>query len=651
MNITEQHIRRQLVTSLSKLLETGVEQLGEAEVAGILRDLAIELDGQGGGRVCRFSDEGSGPTLTLYYEAATALEKELDILTEVCGLMVDPDSSPPLMESLDVVIMGEGSNVSVTLAGRAVHQSDAGVALELTAPDDGQKKELAMLVEKMKTRPKKSPKKEDHSPPVASEEADKPQSADSTPAVEANSQNKAPSAAQPAVEANPNPDPSPQSPSPGPSSSTLEGVSEPTMREPPRTMEWHPGNMRIKRQGLIERGEQAARKWNPADVGLGTILLESMSIDGYAVLEFNAEHNVKQLVLHFGNLVGLRMDPPAGSRPLLEYLRSSGLVESQEIRRAQQLATKSGGSLEDALIDLQAIDHAALVEAAECTLIDQLHDLWGFRGDQVCLYPLEHRPYLEIRCSISLTKEVVRHLQRRIGALSREELQEKEEYFSGKKIALSPDLDVAFEEMGLKAKELRFTEILGEKPRTLFELERVANLHQSEMMGMLLLLDELDCFIFHQPRQRSPERRRLQALRDQVDRSDNHFDLFGLHWSAYDEEVETKYRELSARFDVSPEIEEEMNDEIEALRARLDAAYAVLSNSRSRQAHRKQHIDEYSRRNAAQMYENKVESLQMRSDKSDLLDALKRYLELKPDDKQAQKMAAALEHKAAAGRG
>ncbi len=614
MSVTKKHIRRQLVASLSQMVDSGIAELGEHEMAGILRDLLAELEVSGGGRTCTFSGDAGQPTLTLRYDAATALEREIELLTEVCGLMVDVDSTPPMMELLDVVIEGEGCGDCITLSGRAVHQSPEGLAVELTPPDDGQKKGLEKLADQMKTWSEDVAQSGLHKS-LASLGAD---------------------AAAPSE--TPQPEISQPQPQPQP-----EAVSHPhTVGGAPSTGV----HIEPPREGLVGHPDTVDRRWNLKNTEMVTPLLQATSLDGYGLLEFISPQNTRQLILHFGDLIDFRSDPPVATQRLVEELRSSDEVDQEQLAAAEEQARRKEISIQTALIDSRTISHRQLAKATRRRLLSQLHQLWSGQFEEAHLYSLEHRPIPEIRCSLSVMEQIVGHLRNRFRQLSNEGRERREKQFSGRQIRGRRDVAFDYDEFGLNTKEERFLQALFDDFRTVFELNRISTLHRRDLIDLLFMLEELGCLEYRQKQTKSSEERRVEKFVDQIRRSDNYFELFGLHWSTFDEEVEEKHRELQGWLDVPEEIEAGLSVDIDEAREQLAAAYRVLSSKTKRDAHRKKHIDSYARKNARQMYEDQIEALQMREDKRDLHEVLKRYLELRPRDKGAREMLAALEHMA-----
>lgn len=584
MDVTRAHIRRQVLTALTRTIEEGSSALGEEEMVTVLHELLADLDGENS-RICTFSAEGGRPVLTLEYGSAVALEREWDILTEICGMLVEVNPAPPKMKDLTVLIAGKGLRDRVELYGRVVQNTKKGAALELFPPDIEQKRELKRLLKKME---------------IAKETLNQESSASMMPGPP-------PRGAQPhRPQSQPSADPAQQQPA-----------------------------LRQRQVGLIEE-TVVEEQWEVNPTNISTILLQAAGIEGYGVLEFKTLQGRTQLVVHHGALVDIRKERPADSETLESLLLSAKKVTAEEIQRAQEMKAEQGISLGEALVDLQTMTHEDLLLAVRTRLIFLLHQTWKFERGEAKLFRLQRRPEQRLRSSAKLLAEIVSFLNERYGSLPLAELKERQDQFRGSLLKRIDPMPVNIAEMGLDPAVERFVSVLLADSWSLEELHRVSSLSQGKTIQTLLVLDELDLLERKKKSKRRWEETQIEDLHLRL-RSSNYFELFGVHWSAYEKEIDEGYDKLTAKLDVPQEVQKNVGDKIEELRREIEEAYMVLSNRRSRRTYRDETIEKFAQKSAIQIYSKKADTFRMQGNVDALVDCLKRILELDPGDKAARR--------------
>ena len=587
MDVTKAHIRRQVLTALTQTIAEGSSALGEEEMVTVLHELLADLDGENS-RVCTFCSQGPRPVLTLEYGSSVALEREWDILTEICGMLVEVDPPPPKMKDLTVLIAAKGLRDRVELYGRVVQNTTKGSALELFPPDVEQKRELKRLLKKME---------------IAKETLNQESSASMMPGP-------------PPREARP------QRPQPS---------AEPVSAQPVRAQQ----SPRVLEVGLIAE-TTVEEQWEVTPTTISTILLKAAGIEGYGVLEFKTLHGRTQLVVHHGELVDIRKERPTESETLESLLLSAKRVTAEEIQRAQKMKAEQGISLGEALVDLQTMTHEDLLLAVRTRLIFLLHQIWKFERGEAKLFRLQRRPEQRLRSSAKLLAEIVSFLNERYGSLSLAELKERQAQFSGSLLKRIDPMPVSISEMGLDPAVERFVSVLLADSWSLEELHRVSSLSQGKTIQTLLVLDELDLLERSKKSKRRWEETEVEDLYLRL-RSSNYFELFGVHWSAYEKEIDEGYDKLTAKLDVPQEVQRNVGDKIEELRREIEEAYMVLSNRRSRRSYRDETIDNFAQKSAIQIYSKKADTFRMQGNVDALVDCLKRILELDPGDKAARR--------------
>ena len=593
MDETSKHIRRQFVDSLIEVVDLGVSSLGRQPVAELLWELLVDVDA-GSYRLRATYCETGG--ISLEYRTALGLERDLEKLLEVQGLMIELESRPPVMEALDIEIGGEDVDDTVCLGGRVVHESHDGVALDLVVDEEEHGPQLRELVETMR------------------------ESGDSSPDLDALSSTFIPG------------------------SNDADDIS--VVEESSVVDDDESDDSIVDR--LVDLPDAPRCRWSSIAGRLDAILLEVASVDGYGVLEFEIEDGRTQFLVHAGMLVDVRHkeDDRTGD-DLVERMRVRGDIDGDELERARVLAAIHDITVQDALVDLGFISLRELIDVLRSELYDDLDrlDRSADELDELVLYELEQRPSIRLRrSSVGLVEYVVRRKLARVSELSSQALEEKKSAFSEGLIHRQTSPRVEVDELGLGERHRRFLEEILDEPRSLFDLQRVSNLRTRETIEVLIVLNELGFVGRRDHDKHAPMRQEIErAHRDLA--TQNHFELLGVHWAADDREVVEGYNRAREKFEeVSEALEEELADELEAVRQKYRQAYHVLSDAERRRAYRREEIDAYRIRNTLKVYRDQAESLQMREDKSDLIDTLRRIVELDRDAETARRQLEALCH-------
>lgn len=582
MDAMDEHLRRQLTETLGGIAEQGIQAVGLDTTVEIFGGFLEELRARAEEKECLFSSESGQDVLVFQYPSASCLARDMDALLEMRGLMIAVDPPPPLMEEITIRIERHGIDESVDLSGRAVHHSPDGAAIELFSASSDQRKALEALVE------------------VSAQHDDTNTTA--TTVGDERSENRTAA-------------PSPPKPDDG----------------------LYPVNR------LIDLPDSVERQWNLKHDDINTMLLELARLEGYAVLQIRCPQARRHYVIHYGKLIDVRTDPYEDSEEeLIQKLVATGLATASDLERAEALARIHHITRQDALVDIGCITLEELLEAVRQCLIDKMRALWTIAPDRADLYLLSHRPPLRLRrSSVSLAEQVALRTQQKLAGLSSQALEQRKERLTGSRLTCPTQLAIDIEELPFDKQERRFVEVILAEPRTFSDIQRVSHLRGDRLLRFLLLLDELGLLEHREHQQRLYEQSEIEGLVQQV-RTKDHFEVLGIHWSAYDEEVENAYQGLLDKLDVPEKTRQIMHDDLQTVRRKIDEAYAVLSQYRSRKAYRDSIIDDFAQRSALQVYEKKLDTQHMRRDTPRLIDSLSRIVELDRSNEQAKRQLEAL---------
>lgn len=607
MDDRKKFIRNQFRESVTQLVDQGLEVLSREDLVELLEETLTDLDPNKYRYTCRFSNEGGDPTVWLEYRTAMALDRDMETLVDVCGLMVELDSTPPLMEDLDIAVTGEGIDQKVRLGGRAVHADGEEVAIELFPPDDDQRRQLGELVETLSEAPTEVQEANDPGSTFTSVDEFSSSVVDEEDSV-------------------------------------VDEEDSAVDEKTPASDDTQDDKLPIVDQ-LIDHGDDIDRRWNLARTDIEEMLLEVATVDDYAVLALESGGETVQYVIHFGQLVDVRRESTQQTeQALAELLQSTGRIDAEDLERANVLASIHDIPVQDALVDMGCITLEDLLRAIRGQLIEEFHQLWEMDTDDARLFRLDDRPPLRLRrSSVDLVTQVSTRIKRQIDRLSGDEIEERKKSFSGGRVQRPESIPFDVDRLGFDEDQRRFFDVVLDEPRSLFDLGRISNLRSKEMIRVLLWLDELGILARRERSTKTPEHQEIVSLYNRLD-SSNHFEVLGVHWAAYGDEIDEAYQRLQRTLDVSQNVEEALSDELTEIRQTVSEAYGVLSNTNRRRTYRKKVIDDFSRKNGLDIYRSQIDSLMMRDDKTELIDSLSRIVELDPGDKKARQQLEALRH-------
>lgn len=125
----------------------------------------------------------------------------------------------------------------------------------------------------------------------------------------------------------------------------------------------------------------------------------------------------------------------------------------------------------------------------------------------------------------------------------------------------------------------------------------------------------------------------------------NKFALFGLHWSAYRERIQTAYEKEKALFDpaiIPNELLLSHGNRIHKLLEAYDSAWETLQHRASRRAHRAAAVSDNALTNAIAHYLEQGRTAAERGDHKHAIDCLRRVVDMHPQDTEASAMLAGL---------
>jgi hypothetical protein len=374
--------------------------------------------------------------------------------------------------------------------------------------------------------------------------------------------------------------------------------------------------------------------WQLAEHGLPEILTDLLSHQGLGVLDVEFDKRRAQIVLDGPKLVGVEVYPRAHNESLEKLLEAAGKLDDDQIARARKYTVRHGVSMAEALVDLDVLSYAEMGVALRTRSRFLLGLLWGARSGRAELYAIDELTRRLRVPSSSLGYHLFRRMRADFSERGSDWFEERANFFRAHRISRASQPGCDIEALELNKKEARLFEAVLVTPRPLSDVLRMAQLGEQATLVMLECLHRLGMLELEQinpfTRQRTRFVEQLQSMQARI-QGDNSFDVLGLHWTAYQEEVDHAYESCLASLsdeELPDNLDEDALELVDQLRAQIDEAYEVLSSQKKRAAYRADIVDRFEKRNALQMFEDQADTAKLRRDLDSAIDACRRILEI-----------------------
>lgn len=574
MDVTTSHIRNQIALSLTRLIDDGLSCLPKEELVRLLEEFVRDLKQGGRTATFRMSPE---PVLTLSYPSPRAVDRDLASLKGMGSLLIDVDPRPPRMQELEIHLTSPGLPEAVVLSGRVIQETSEGVVLQFFGTESHLKIELSRMAKKIALV-------ETLSPPIPAPNALRELGSGFTSAPEMVVRQD------------------------DPNREKLLLIKE----SPEIETEFY------TTQELIEE------------------LLEVSCVEGYAVLEVKGQGNTMQLLVHHGELIDLRCDPARKEDSLEELLSKNGDIVESSIERARSLAMAQEISVGECLVDLNELSHPQLLAAIRARLTLLLRRAFLIESGSLKRYVLQKRPPSLLRSSLPLIVEIVRFLRPGIDALTGQDLLNRETEMRSYCFRRRRNHGLELGDAGFDARELRLLNLVLQKTQTYDQIIKTSPLSAQRTIQALLLFEQLRLLERSTEVQKSWEMTQFIEL-EKGFATGNPFEILGVHWSAYDDEVATAFEERSLLLQLPPDAKEEHKERLATMREKLEEARRALSSREKRKVHRDRIADSFAQQSALRIYEQKADANRVQKNIPALIESLERIVELKPSAVRAKK--------------
>ncbi|MFU8805713.1 MAG: J domain-containing protein, partial [Bradymonadaceae bacterium] len=501
--------KKELEDALHQFLRHYREDLELAEISEVLLEVSESLceDTSPDVIVSRCEDHAR---VTFTYLSTRSLERDLASYLDLRGISVTSQTRLPLLSDVHIEIRLSGLGDVVKLGGRVVQHTAEGMALEVARTDEITRQRLRQMPAKLAGGDLDSGPERTH--------RGLPQAAANTDYV------------------------------------TVEGI--PVVGE------------------LVLLQHEPVGRWQLEQVPLERVLLDILHHQGWGVLQVELLNSSRQIITHNGHVLDLQTDPENDDESLGRLLVTARQIDERQLEQARLYAEKHGLPLGEALVALQILSYRKLLLALKSRLAYMLEKVWNERRGLVRFFALDGPPRHYITPPLSLAARIFSHLLGRYRGMSEGDVLELcRKRYAGRLIAACEPLPLNLDWLGLTEDQQRFLALLQSHPRPVRDLITSRAKPEAKTLALLLTLDHMNLLALTQT---TPEGRAKKERRDEIQSfhsrisTDDHYSVLGLHWSAYDQEVQAAYLKLMEQYQLDDTvIDHPTRNKLDAIRERI----------------------------------------------------------------------------------
>lgn len=416
----------------------------------------------------------------------------------------------------------------------------------------------------------------------------------------------------------------------------------------------------------------AAHSWKVRDTSITEVLSHVARLSGPSLLEMRAGKRAAKLVLQDGRIHHVQLLPYSEKRSLLAFLHQKGRLNTDQAIRIRRHARSEGIIQARALLKTPEIVSKRDVLAGMRTVMGRLMSkVFDAKLETADYYQLDALPSALQLTSVPLAGVVFSHVRAAHSGTYQAPRDRLVERLRDMHLSRNSCFTIGINDLGLKLHERPLVERVLDKSRAFDIVMRDSPLPRNDTLGILAGLEAVGLLEVRTPglggvgsssytvsssslsssssstsssSTRAGDLKaaiaRIDAMAARLER-DNHFDVFGLHWTAYDAEIDRRHKELSKQFKLLSQplgMEPKDRKRLEKIRARLKKIYAILCEPERRSSYRRTVVVPAARRKTAAKLEALGDAALRRKSYESALDYYQRLLEINPDHSKAARL-------------
>ncbi len=377
------------------------------------------------------------------------------------------------------------------------------------------------------------------------------------------------------------------------------------------------------------------------------VLLQLSGSGFTGLLELEADNWQRQVYFDGGLTVEVTRKPRSPREELGPMLHMADRIDEQQLGMAAAHAEENDTTFERSLLELEILDHDRIRHAIAGRLTYLIRQICDIDEGEVRVYssdsmPAGYLPAPPLRVHVPVERIIFKRLFERLKLLESDERDVLVDDHLDAYPEVAPGERDRFERAVLAEEHSRLVDRIISGRRRLREVFTESNLSPAETFAVVYALHRMGVLRFdtslHQTIVRERFRENVTVKYLSVHKA-SYFEVLNVHWSSYDEVIEKAYKELIEQFDpenVPEEMEPEVHQRVREIRDRIESAHQVLAEREQRHGYRKRIMPEYKLAHAIPLFMKQSELAERRSQWSEALDAVRRVLEIEPDNQKAQ---------------
>lgn len=336
-----------------------------------------------------------------------------------------------------------------------------------------------------------------------------------------------------------------------------------------------------------------------------------------------------------GGPVGWRTDPVPEGEVLGVLLLKAGQITKEQLAESLRLMKERGCRQGEAFIEMGVMSFSQLIMVLGKQNDFVLQLALRESGGQLTFHDQDQLPESFLPPPLPVPSLLFRMLMKRSRELRSDEMATFMRPHFDSYAKLDPTNMPLLNDIRLSSAERRLIEVFKTMNLRVREVFTVSPLSKQATAAFLYAFISLGMLEFKAEESREAYLKRVSELIRRKRRrlmKSTHFDTLETHWISLPEEIRRSYHRLMSEYDPAEykELPPEMVEDLHYIRQRLEQAYEVVSDERSRRDYRKTLIEEFMILQSAELLSKKGEMAIMRQDSKLAVDCFAKACELAP---------------------
>jgi hypothetical protein len=336
-----------------------------------------------------------------------------------------------------------------------------------------------------------------------------------------------------------------------------------------------------------------------------------------------------------GGPVGFRVDPLVEAEVLGILLLRAKQVTEEQVRKSLGIMQARGCRQGEAFIEMGVMSFPQLIMVLGKQVEFGLNLILGLKEGRWSFHPLPRLPESFLPPPLKVPNLLYRKAVQAAKDLTSDALAGHFKARINAYMRLDETRKVLLHDVQMNANERKLVEIIGSSDMRTREIFTVSPVSRANTAAMLYAFDALGVLSFSEG---NTTEGYLAKVRENIEKKkrallkSTHFDVVEVHWISLQDEIEAGIQRVRTEYDPKNyrDLPEDMLNELKAIRARVDAAEAILKEPLKRREYRKTLLEPFMIEQSAELLAKKGEMAVMRHDRREAVLCFSKALELEP---------------------